>query len=113
MMNTLCVQFYVQEGMHHAGQPMHEWLFAEAAALGIGGGSVFRASAAFGRHGLRVDHFFELAGTLSEQVLFFADEARIHALLDRVGAAGAQLVYVTYPVTAGITGTTAAKSGAD
>jgi uncharacterized protein len=99
-MTTLCVQFFVQEGMRHAGHPIHEWLFAEAKALGIPGGTAFR-----GRHGRHEDGFFELAGTLPENVSFFADEARIRGLLARVGEAGLQLVYVTYPVSVGITGT--------
>lgn len=103
-MTTLCVQFFVQEGMRHAGHPIHEWLFAEAKALGIPGGSAFRASSGFGRHGLHEDSFFELAGKLPENVSFFADEALIHGLVERVGKAGLKLVYVTYPVSAGMTG---------
>jgi PII-like signaling protein len=103
-MTTLCVQFFVQEGMRHAGHPIHEWLFAEAKALGIAGGSAFRACAGFGRHGLHEDSFFELAGKLPENISFFADEARIQALVERVGAAGLKLVYVTYPVRVGVTG---------
>jgi len=103
-MTTLCVQFFVQEGMRHAGHPIHEWLFREAQTLGIAGGSAFRASAGFGRHGLHEDSFFELAGKLPENISFFADEARIQALIGRVGEAGLRLVYVTYPVQVGITG---------
>ena len=37
-------------------------------------------------------------------VCFAADEARIAALIERVGAAGLKLVYVTHPVTTGVTG---------
>jgi hypothetical protein len=103
-MTTLCVQFFVQEGMRHAGHPIHEWLFAEAKTLGIAGGSAFRACAGFGRHGLHEDSFFELAGKLPENISFFADEVRIQALVERVGAAGLKLVYVTYPVRVGVTG---------
>jgi hypothetical protein len=103
-MTMLCVQFFVQEGMRHAGHPIHEWLFGEAKALGIPGGTTFRASAGYGRHGLHEDSFFELAGKLPENVSFFADEVRVRALLARVGEAGLRLVYVTYPVSAGVTG---------
>lgn len=103
-MTMLCVQFFVQEGMRHAGHPIHEWLFDEARALGILGGTAFRASAGYGRHGLHEDSFFELAGTLPENVSFFADQARIQALVERVAQAGLKLVYVTYPVSVGITG---------
>lgn len=103
-MQNVCVRFFVQEGMRHAHQPIHEWLFGEAKALGIAGGTAFRASAGFGRHGLHEDHFFELAGRLPETLEFFADAERIEALIRRVGAAGLRLVYVTHPVNAGVTG---------
>jgi len=103
-MTTLCVRFFVQEGMRHAGEPMHEWLFQAAREIGITGGTAFRASAGFGRHGLHEDTFFELAGRLPETVEFFADEGLIRALIDRVGQAGLKLVYVLHPVTTGVTG---------
>ena len=43
--------FYVSEKQHHAGMPMYEWLLEQAKALGIHGGSAFRAIAGFGRRG--------------------------------------------------------------
>lgn len=103
-MSTLCVRFFVQEGMRHAGEPIHEWLFEAARGIGIEGGTAFRASAGFGRHGLMADSFFELAGKLPETVEFSADEALVRVLLERVGQAGLKLVYVMHPVTTGITG---------
>lgn len=103
-MQTLCVRFFVLEGMKHEHQPIHEWLFEQARELGIAGGTVFRAAAGYGRHGLHEDSFFELAGRLPETVEFFAESAHIDALVARVGVAGLKLVYVTHPVTAGMTG---------
>ncbi|MBM4181543.1 MAG: DUF190 domain-containing protein [Betaproteobacteria bacterium] len=103
-MEMLCVRFYTTEGMRHQHQPIGDWLFAQARELGIPGGTAFRASAGYGRHGLREDHFFELAGTLPECVEFFAEEGHIAALLTRVGAAGLKLFYALYPVRLGITG---------
>ncbi len=103
-MSTLCVRFFVQEGARHEGKPIHEWLFKTAQALGIPGGTAFRASAGFGRHGLMEDSFFELAGKLPETVEFSADDGLIQALLSRVGQAGLKLVYVLHPVTSGVTG---------
>ncbi len=100
----LCVQFFVREGERHAGRPIHEWLFEQAKAEGITGGSVFRASAGFGRHGLMEDSFFELAGKLPETVEFFGEHDKIERLISRVGAAGLKLVYLTYPIHCGITG---------
>ncbi|MCS6786731.1 MAG: DUF190 domain-containing protein [Thiobacillaceae bacterium] len=104
MDEALCVQFYVLEGSRHDGRLVHEWLFAQAQAVGLGGGSVFRASAGFGRHGLAQDSFFELAGRLPERVEFIGPPAAIEALIDRVATAGLRLVYVRFPVHCGITG---------
>ncbi|MEW6678429.1 MAG: DUF190 domain-containing protein [Pseudomonadota bacterium] len=102
-MDLLCVRFYVEEGMRHAHKPIGEWLFDQAAEVGIPGGTAFRAAAGYGRHGLHADHFFELAGKLPEAVEFFASPEAIAALIARVGQAGLVLPYITYPVQAGIT----------
>ena len=103
-MDMLCVRFYVEEGMRFEHQPIGDWLFAQAKAVGISGGTAFRAAAGFGRHGLHEDHFFELAGKLPEAVEFFAAPAAIDVLHSRVGEAGLKLLYITYPVKTGVTG---------
>ena len=103
-MPSVCIRFFVQEGMRHAHRPIHEWLFDEARALGIAGGTAYRASAGYGRHGLHEDHFFELAGRLPETLEFFADADRIAALIQRIGDAGLHLLYVSHPVETGFTG---------
>ena len=103
-MQTIHIRFFVQEGMKHGHRSIHEWLFATAQSLGIPGGTVFRASAGFGRHGLHEDHFFELAGQLPETVEFFAAAGQIDALIEQVGREGLRLLYVTHPVTIGVTG---------
>lgn len=103
-MTTMCLRLFVLEGMHQDGKPIQDWLFATARELGIQGGTAFRASAGYGRHGLIEDSFFELAGRLPETVEFFAEEGLIQALLERVGLVGLRLVYVVHPVTAGLTG---------
>jgi PII-like signaling protein len=103
-MTAMCLRFFVQEGMRHDGEPIHEWLFQAAHGVGIGGGTTFRASAGYGRHGLVEDTFFEQAGQLPETVEFHADEGPARALVARVGQAGLKLVYVMHPVTTGVTG---------
>lgn len=104
-MPILCIHFYVQEGMKHGHSSIHSWLFETARDLGIPGGTVFRAAAGYGRHGLHEDHFFELAGKLPETVEFFAEADKIAALVERVGSAGLHLLYVSHPVNVGVTGT--------
>ena len=98
-----CLRFYVQEGMRHAHQPIAEWLFDQAQAAGISGGTVFRAAAGFGRHGLHEDHFFELAGTLPEAVEFIATPEAVESMLASIRADGLRLFYVSYKVTCGVT----------
>jgi PII-like signaling protein len=62
---------------------LHEWLLEQAKALGIHGGSAFRAIAGFGRHGiLHEEHFFELAANLTVEVEFVVDDDKAAALLD-------------------------------
>ncbi len=103
-MQALCVRFFVQEGMKHGHHPIHEWLFAQAHDLGIPGGTVFRAAGGYGRHGVHEDTFFELAGKLPETVEFFDEPARIEALIERVGAEGLKLRYVTHEIDTRVTG---------
>lgn len=101
-MNAVCVHFYVREGARHGGAAMHDWLFEEARACGLEGGSAFRASAGYGRHGLHEDSFFELAGDLPVIVEFMGAPERIEGLLARVRSAGLGIVYATTPVTMGV-----------
>ena len=103
-MQTFFIRFYVHEGMKHGHRTIHDWLFETARGLGIPGGTVFRAAAGFGRHGLHEDHFFELAGKLPETVEFFAEADKIAALIKKVGEEGLRLLYVTHPVSTGVTG---------
>jgi PII-like signaling protein len=100
-MNQLA--FYVGEKQHHAGMPLYEWLLEEAKALGIHGGSAFRAIAGFGRHGrLHEDTFFELAGELAVKVEFILDDAIAEQLLQRVHAQSLNVFYVRQTVQAGV-----------
>ena len=86
-MNGTLLRFYVHESRKHHHVALYEWLLNEAKALGIRGGSAFRAIAGFGRHGiLHEEHFFELAGDLTVEIEFAVtdDEAgQLLALLRR------------------------------
>ncbi len=95
--------FYVAEKQLHAGMPLYEWLLEEARALGILGGSVFRAIAGFGRHGrLHEETFFELAGELAVKVEFILDDKLAEQILQRVHAQSLNVFYVRHPVQSGI-----------
>lgn len=99
------LRIYVREGLRHEGQRIHDWLFDQAMAAGITGGTVFRASADFGLHGRHEDEFFELAGHLTEAIEFIGETSQVAALLERIGAASLRLAYTAQPVSFGVTGT--------
>ena len=96
--------FYVTEKQHHTGMPLYEWLLEEAKAIGILGGSAFRAIAGFGRHGrLHEETFFELAGELAVKVEFILDDELAEQILQRVRAQNLNVFYVRNKVQSGIT----------
>ena len=100
-MNKLA--FYVSEKQLHAGMPLYEWLLEEAKALGVHGGSAFRAIAGFGRHGrLHEETFFELAGELAVKVEFILDDKLSEQMLQQVRAQNLNIFYVSEEVQAGI-----------
>ncbi|MDO9010939.1 MAG: DUF190 domain-containing protein [Gallionella sp.] len=101
MMNRL--SFYVSEKQHYAGKPLYEWLLEEARALGVHGGSAFRAIAGFGRHGrLHEDTFFELAGELAVKVEFILDDVLAEQLMQRARVPDVEIFYVRSAVQAGV-----------
>jgi uncharacterized protein len=97
------LRFYVHEDQRHRRRLVWEWLLEQANALGIRGGSAFRAMAGFGRHHvLHESTFFELAGTLTVEVEFIVTEAEAKKLLDLVRAEGVRVFYANVPASFGI-----------
>jgi PII-like signaling protein len=98
----IMLSFYVSEKQHHADMPLYEWLLEEAKAMGVHGGSAFRAIAGFGRHGhMHEDTFFELAGELAVKVEFILDDALAEKLMQLVRSQDMKLFYVKQTVEAG------------
>jgi uncharacterized protein len=99
------LRFFVHEGERHGGALLFDWLLSEARRTGIPGGSAFRAIAGFGRHGvLHEQTFFELAGNLPVEVVFFTRRELAERLLQSVAAAGLLLVYSMSEAEFGATG---------
>lgn len=97
------LRFFMHANARNHGKLLYQWLLEQARTQGIGGGSVFRAIAGFGRHGvLREEGFFELADDLPVKVEFILDDAQCDALLESVRAAGADLVFTRNPIQLGI-----------
>ena len=101
MMNML--DFYVSEKQHHSGKLLYEWLLEEAKALGITGGSAFRAISGYGRHGkMHEESFFELAGELPVKVEFIVDDEHADRLLSVLRDRNMQIFYLRSKVESGI-----------
>jgi PII-like signaling protein len=97
------LRFYVHENQRHERRLLWEWLLEQANALGIRGGSAFRAMAGFGRH--RVLHestFFELAGTLTIEVEFIVTDEEARRLLALVQGTRMRLFYASVPAQFGV-----------
>jgi PII-like signaling protein len=100
-MNLL--SFYTSEKQHHSDMPLYEWLLEEARAMGVHGGSAFRAIAGFGRHGrMHEDTFFELAGELAVKVEFVLDDVTAEKLVDRIRQLNMNVYYLKQRVDDGI-----------
>ena len=88
------LRFYTYENRKHGGALLYEWLLERAKALGVNGGSAFRAIAGFGRHGkLHEQHFFELAGDVPVLVEFILDDAQADALIAELRREHVHLFY--------------------
>lgn len=100
-MNLL--SFYTSEKQHHSDMPLYEWLLEEARAMGVQGGSAFRAIAGFGRHGrIHEDTFFELAGELAVKVEFVLDDVLGEQLIEKIRRLNMDVYYLKQNVEAGI-----------
>lgn len=101
----VCLTIYVTELKHHDGKLLYEWILEQAKAIGIPGGSVFRAIAGYGRHGrLHEETFFELAPDLPVELEFVASEAQIEQLLALLDREKMELFYVKFAAEMGIAG---------
>jgi PII-like signaling protein len=97
--------FYAHLRARHNGKLLSEWLLDLARHHGIGGGSVFRATAGFGRHGvLHEEAFFELADNLPVKVEFLLQPAQADAFLALVREAGVDVVFATSAIRFGVLG---------
>ena len=95
--------FYCHRHAKHEGVLLSEWLLELARRQGIGGGSVFRATAGFGRHGvLHEEQFFDLADDLPLKVEFLLRADQADALLAAARAASVDAVYAKVPASFGV-----------
>ena len=101
-MNGTLLRFYVHENRKHRHIALYEWLLEQAKALGIHGGSAFRAIAGFGRHGiLHEEHFFELAADMTVEVEFVVTHEEAELLLGLLRRERVSVFYARVPAEFG------------
>lgn len=97
--------FYCHLRAKHDGMLLSEWLLEQAKQRGLGGGSVFRAIAGFGRHGvLHEEQFFELADDLPIKIEFLLQEGEAEMLVQLARSAGVDATYARYPASFAVLG---------
>ena len=97
------LRFYVEEKQRHHGVLLWEWLLEQANALGIRGGTAFRAIGGFGRHhALHESRFFELAGDVGVEVEFITNDEEIRTLLALIAQEKIRIFYASIPAQFGV-----------
>lgn len=97
------LRFYVDEERTYRGVLLWEWILEEANAMGIRGGSAFRAIGGFGRrHDLHESRFFELAGSTGVEVEFIVNEGEAGKLLSLLREHGLRIFYARIPAQFGV-----------
>lgn len=103
-MQGICLKLFVSEAQRYSSELMYEWLLEQAKKMGIPGGTAFRATAGFGRHGkLHEDTFFELAGELPVEIEFMVNEHQVEQIMQLLKVNGLKLFYVKMPAEYGVT----------
>ena len=99
------LKFYVHEKRRLHGILAYEWLLEKAKAIGLHGGSAFRAMAGYGRHGvMHEDHFFELQGDLPVEVGFAVTDEEADRLLRAIEAEKVSVFFLRIPIEFGVIG---------
>lgn len=101
-MNGTILRFYVHENRTYHHISLFEWLLEHAKKIGIHGGSAFRATAGFGRHGImHEEHFFELSADMTIEVEFVVTEEEAEKLLAFLRQERVSIFYARVPAEFG------------
>lgn len=97
------LKLYLHENRKYQGTLLSEWLLNKAKSLGYNGGSVFKASSGFGRHGIITEeHYFELAGNIPVQVVFILEKIQAKEFLQVLMDEKLDIFYVLSKVLYGV-----------
>lgn len=102
-MKGTSLRIYLAEREKHDGELLYEWILEQARGLGIRRGSVFRAIAGYGRHGVKEESIIELPGDLPVVVEFIASEVQAERLLALLKSEKLSLFHVKTTATLGTT----------
>lgn len=98
--------FFTQQDRTHDGQPLGDWLVAEARRLGIGGATLVLAAEGFGRdRRIHAGRFFELADQPVEVTMAVTAEEAAR-VFERLRQERIKIFYVKTPIEFGTTGET-------
>jgi PII-like signaling protein len=96
------LKLYMHENRKHRGILLYEWLIEKAKELEIHGGSIFRAIAGFGRHGIiHEEHFFELASDIPVEATFILSPQECDRFLALLQQEKLDVFFVKIPVEYG------------
>jgi len=102
-MDGCYLRLYLHENTRVGGRLAWEWVLEQANALGIRGGSAFRAMAGFGRHRvLHEERFFELAGSVSVELDFIVTDEEARLLLELLAREKLRVFYARVPAQFGV-----------
>lgn len=97
------LRFYVHELRKRDGEPLYDWVLNKAKAMGVHGGSAFRAISGYGRHGiLHEQRFFELTANLTVEVEFIVSDEEAERLIETIRREGIHMVYAKVPADFGV-----------
>lgn len=93
-MEGVHLQFYVNEFQKHNSKLVFEWLLEFAKKHKVSGGSVCKAVAGFGKHGvIHEEKFFELASEVPMRIDFFLSESKANELIELLKKEEPELFY--------------------
>ena len=104
-MDGVYLSIFTTEKQKHHGMLLYEWLLEQARATGIGGGSVVRSIAGYGRHKkMHEEVFYELNAELPVEVIFVLPKEQADKLLALISSEGLSVLYCKSKVQWGFTG---------
>jgi len=97
------LRFYMHELRRRDGEPLYDWVLNQAKAMGIHGGSAFRAIAGYGLHGVvHEQRFFELVADLTVEVEFIVSNEEAEQFLEFIRNSGVHMIYAKVPAEFGV-----------